>query len=248
MKQPGCFALVLIVAALTGVVALFSTPQGAIIGGAVVAAIIIWVLIARSNKRKARFAGFRELAAGLRRFEVGFEPIAGSWLNTEQGETVFCQLEDIQLGEYKSSGSDFVSGYAGANYKLTKNLSVSGGGISGGSTKRPEQLTLIDTGRVAFSDRRVVFVGQKHSREWMLADVLDLDISNSGFQVGVYSRGRDKVSTLSISDITGITPGIAFSVAETLFKEGEAAASSYSAGIAKDVEDQLVALGKTLEQ
>jgi len=248
MPRIGCFGLFILAAIIAGIVAFVSTPEGAIIGGAVVAAIIIWVLIARSNKRKARFAGFRELAAGLRRFEAGFEPIASSWLNTEQGETVFCQLEEIQLGEYKSSGSDFVSGYAGANYKLTKNLSVSGGGISGGSTTRPEQLTLIDTGRVAFSNRRVVFVGQKHSREWKLADVLDLDISNSGFQVGVYSRGRDKVSTLSISDITGMTPGIAFSVAETVFKEGEAAASSYSAGIAKDIEDQLVALGKPAVQ
>ncbi len=248
MPRIGCFGLLILAAIIAGIVAFVSTPEGAIIGAIVLVAIIIWVVGARKSAFNARLAGFRELAAGLRRFEAGFEPVVGNWLNTEQGETVFCQLEDIQLGEYKSSGSDFVSGYAGANYKLTKNLSVSGGGISGGSTKRPEQLTLIDTGRVAFSDRRVVFVGQKHSREWKLADVLDLDISNSGFQVGVYSRGRDNVSTLSISDITGMTPGIAFSVAETLFKEGEAAASSYSAGIAKDVEDQLVALGKTLEQ
>jgi hypothetical protein len=244
MPRIGCLSLFIVAAIITGIAAFVSTSQGALIAAIVMIATIIIGLAVEKINQKRRFDGYRALAIELRALERGISPISNTWLNIAPGEHVFAQLEGVNLGEYVSSGSDFVSGYVGANYKLTKNLSISGGGIRGGSATRQEQLTAVDNGRVAFSNQRVVFIGGKHSREWKLGDVLGLDIAESGVWVKIHSRGQKKVSVLSRNKVWGLTPGIALSIAETVYQEGEAAAQTYSAGIAKDIEDQFGALGK----
>ena len=188
-------------------------------------------------KNKVALSG---MAQELRRLAQGFEPIEDPFLYRKKGEYVFYVRASVELREYKSPGRLTTGGYGGASYRVSKNLSLSGGGIRATSKALPEESTAIDTGDAIFTNQRVVFVGPNHTREWDLSKLLGLEIGENGFQVSAGVSGRSKTSAL-VGNCSGmITPGFAFALATELHQTGKKAATELALQIARDIEVKIV--------
>jgi len=187
-------------------------------------------------KNKVALAG---MARELRRLAQGFEPIDDSFLSRRADEYVFYVRDGVQLREFKSSGRTTSGSYGGASFRLSKNLSISAGGIEATTKARPEESTMIDTGEVVFTNQRVVFSGPNHTREWDLSKLLGMQIGDYGFEVSAAVSGRQKTSALA-GDCAGmITPGFAFALAAEMFQLGEQRARKLATKTAQDIEARL---------
>ena len=206
-----------------------------------VVGIAIAVIALRKGGQKERVKHMGEMAVELRRLSDGFEPIEGCYLSTKPGEYVFYERGQVELREYKSAGRATTGGYGGANYRLTQNLSVSGGGIRATSKNLPEESTTIDVGSAVFTNQRVIFFGSNHTREWDLSKLLGLQISDAGFEVSAAVSGRQKTSELAGDCLGMVTPGIAFALAVEIFQEGKESAQKLALETAEDIERQIAA-------
>lgn len=184
-------------------------------------------------KNKVALAG---MARELRRLAQGFEPIDDSFLSRRADEYVFYVRDGLQLREFKSSGRTTSGGYGGASFRLSKNLSISAGGIKATSQSLPEESKTIDTGEVVFTNQRVVFSGPNHTREWDLSKLLGMQISDNGFEVSAAVSGRQKTSALAGNCGGMLTPGFAFALAAEIFQFGEERAQKLATEIAQDIE------------
>ena len=234
------FALIFL---LIGLIWLLDNPIGWLFIGLGVLALAIF-LYANNKERKAkRMTDMASMAEELRRLSKGFEPIEESYLSRKPGEYVFYERDQVQLREYKSAGRATTGGYGGANYRLTQNLGVSGGGIKATSKTLPEESTTIDVGSAVFTNQRVIFMGDNHTREWDLSKLLGMQIGDNGFEVSAAVSGRQKTSALAGDCLGMITPGIAFALAVEIFQEGKESAQKLAIETAEDIEGQIAELG-----
>ena len=200
---------------------------------------LVVYLIWEKRKTAKNMTGMAGMAGELRRLSAGFHPIEDTFLSRRADEFVFYARDQVQLREYKSAGRSTTGGYGGASYRLSQNLSVSGGGIKATSKALPEESTIVDIGDAIFTNQRVVFVGPNHTREWDLSKLLGLEISDNGFQVSAGVSGRQKTSALAGDCLGMITPGFAFALAAELFQEGADSARKLALKTATDIEQQL---------
>lgn len=162
-----------------------------------------------------------------------------SYLSLRPGEKVFYERDEVQLREYKGTGSRLKSTYGGINIRATKNLGFSIGGSDGSITPNPEEQTTIDVGSAIFTNQRILFAGPNHSREFDFNKLIDLEIGDNGFVVDIAVSNRNKVSALAADSRTGITPGIMASICVEAFQNGEEAARSEGLKIAGDIKAQI---------
>jgi hypothetical protein len=208
-----------------------------LIVGGVVAMVFAYQLWKKKqiNKSVEQLYALRPL---LLKFSRGFEQLDGSYMSLKPGEIAFYERDGVQLLEYKSSGSTTSGGYLGGNLRLTDRISVSGGGFEGQTTRNPEEVAIIDTGKVTFTTQRAVFVGPNHTREFDFNKLLDLDISENGFTVRAAVSGRQKTSALQASAEGGLPPGLPFAMGVEYFQHGEAEAKEVAEQVLRDVETQ----------
>ena len=231
-----------------GLVWLIANPVGWVFVGIGVAGIALLIYLLKKQSTEERIKNMGVMAQELRRVAENFAPIEESYLSRKPGEYVFYERDQVELREYKSSGRATTGGYGGANYRLTQNLSVSGGGIKATSKALPEESTTIDNGSAIFTNQRVIFMGANHTREWDLSKLLGLQISDAGFEVSAAVSGRQKTSALAGDCLGMITPGIAFALAVEIFQEGKESAQQLAIETAEDIEGQIAArkAGKSL--
>ena len=231
-----------------GLVWLIANPVGWVFVGIGVAGIALLIYLLKKQSTEERVKNMGVMAQELRRVAENFAPIEESYLSRRPGEYVFYERDQVELREYKSSGRATTGGYGGANYRLTQNLSVSGGGIKASSKALPEESTTIDNGSAIFTNQRVIFMGANHTREWDLSKLLGLQISDAGFEVSAAVSGRQKTSALAGDCLGMITPGIAFALAVEIFQEGKESAQKLAIETAEDIEGQIAAreAGKSL--
>ena len=231
-----------------GLVWLIANPVGWVFVGIGVAGIALLIYLLKKQSTEERVKNMGVMAQELRRVAENFAPIEESYLSRKPGEYVFYERDQVELREYKSSGRATTGGYGGANYRLTQNLSVSGGGIKATSKALPEESTTIDNGSAIFTNQRVIFMGANHTREWDLSKLLGLQISDVGFEVSAAVSGRQKTSALAGDCLGMITPGIAFALAVEIFQEGKESAQQLAIETAEDIEGQIAAreAGKSL--
>ena len=231
-----------------GLVWLIANPVGWVFVGIGVAGIALLIYLLKKQSTEERVKNMGVMAQELRRVAENFAPIEESYLSRRPGEYVFYERDQVELREYKSSGRATTGGYGGANYRLTQNLSVSGGGIKASSKALPEESTTIDNGSAIFTNQRVIFMGANHTREWDLSKLLGLQISDAGFEVSAAVSGRQKTSALAGDCLGMITPGIAFALAVEIFQEGKESAQQLAIETAEDIEGQIAArkAGKSL--
>jgi hypothetical protein len=235
----GFFGLVLIALVLVGFASLFQTLEGTLIAVAIGAALVVAVVLVRKNRRRRRLNGYRKALVEVKRLESGLSSVPDPWLSTNPGETVFMQVDNVKLREFKSSSSTTVGGFGGAAFQLSKSIGIFGGGGSSRTTTDPEASTVLDIGRVAFSNRRVVFVGPNHNREWPLEKLIYLEISEGGEGATVASSGRDKVSELQGDPALGGLVGVYFQIAENSKTMSDLEMSTEINRFAKDLEAQI---------
>ena len=224
-----------------GLVWLIANPVGWVFVGIGVAGIALLIYLLKKQSTEERVKNMGVMAQELRRVAENFAPIEESYLSRKPGEYVFYERDQVELREYKSSGRATTGGYGGANYRLTQNLSVSGGGIKASSKALPEESTTIDKGSAIFTNQRVIFMGANHTREWDLSKLLGLQISDAGFEVSAAVSGRQKTSALAGDCLGMITPGIAFALAVEIFQEGKESAQKLAIETAEDIEGQIAA-------
>ena len=226
-----------------GLVWLIANPVGWVFVGIGVAGIALLIYLLKKQSTEERVKNMGVMAQELRRVAENFAPIEESYLSRKPGEYVFYERDQVELREYKSAGRATTGGYGGANYRLTQNLSVSGGGIKASSKALPEESTTIDNGSAIFTNQRVIFMGANHTREWDLSKLLGLQISDAGFEVSAAVSGRQKTSALAGDCLGMITPGIAFALAVETFQEGKESAQKLAIETAEDIEGQIAARG-----
>ena len=231
-----------------GLVWLIANPVGWVFVGIGVAGIALLIYLLKKQSTEERVKNMGVMAQELRRVAENFAPIEESYLSRKPGEYVFYERDQVELREYKSAGRATTGGYGGANYRLTQNLSVSGGGIKATSKALPEESTTIDNGSAIFTNQRVIFMGANHTREWDLSKLLGLQISDAGFEASAAVSGRQKTSALAGDCLGMITPGIAFALAVEIFQEGKESAQQLAIETAEDIEGQIAArkAGKSL--
>ena len=93
-----------------------------------------------------------------------------------------------------------------------------------------EEMAQIDSGRATFTNKRVLFVGQKQTREWDFAKLLGWEIAPGGYiMMAVSNRQKMSGVTGSLNDL--MAP-VAFELAQIVAEDGfESAKRSANSGI-----------------
>jgi hypothetical protein len=144
-----------------------------------------------------------------------------TYLTLQKGEKAIYERGEVQLREYKSTGSSFQSGNAGVIVRATDNIGVTLGGSRGSLTRNPEQQTVIDVGSVIFTNQRILFAGPNHAREWEFSKLINFSTGDNGFVADIAVSNRPRVSAIAGDSQHGITPGIMASICIDLFQDGE---------------------------
>ncbi len=112
------------------------------------------------------------------------------------GERVFSVLERVSLVEPRKAPERWAVGYTGFSFRLARGLRYRAVAANGRKEPGEEPPAAVDTGAAAVTDRRVVFVGSRRTREWAFDNLLgyhnDGRVPLTLFQVA----NREKVSGL----------------------------------------------------
>lgn len=195
--------------------------------------VIVWRIV-RKNSMDSRAAAMIQMADDLESVVADFGGVE-SYLALRKDEKVIYERGEVQLREYKGTGSRISSTYGGVNIRATKNVSFSVGGSDGAITPNPEEQTVIDVGTAIFTNQRILFAGPNHSREWEFEKLINLAAGDNGFVVDIAVSNRNKVSALAGDNKTGITPGIMATICVEMFQDGEEVARDSAMTIVNDI-------------
>jgi hypothetical protein len=238
MQRAGCGSLIVLIL-LFGLVLLLK--ESIFFWIAVVAIVSLGVIsffLIKKNRTAKNIEQLYALRPQLLEFSKGFAPLSGFYLTLKDGEKAFYERSGVSLLEYKSSGSTMSGGFLGGSLGLTDNIAITAGGFDGQTTQNPEEVNIIDIGKVTFTNQRVVFVGPNHSREFAFSNLLDLNVSENGFTVSVSVSGQQRTSALQADAAEGLTPGFAFAMGVEMFQKDEETAMELAAQILRDIETQ----------
>ena len=146
----------------------------------------------------------------------------------EKGEKFLIRIPQLQLSEYRSTGSTYQGGSAGVSFPLIGRVRGYAGGSRGSLTRNAPELTVIDYGAPTFTNKRVIFTGTQQTRIWKLDDILDTNGGPNGIWVGISSSNAKNNSVLAEVDRNAIAPGVLLDIAReaVLTSEAEALAKA----------------------
>ncbi len=209
-------------------------PEGWIVVFLAIAVFVaIWYFL-RKSRIENNIAAMERIADELEAIIKDFAGIDGQ-LTLRKGEKAIYQRGEVQLREYKETGSDFQSGNAGVIVRATENVGVTLGGSRGSLTPKPEAQAVIDIGTAIFTNQRILFAGPNHAREWELDKLITFSAGDNGFTLDLAVSNRSRVSTLAADSSTGITPGIMAAVCIELFQDGEESARKSAQELIADI-------------
>lgn len=191
----GCGIVILVISIIFWLIALSDGTVGA--GAAIFLSIITiaGVLLVLLGKRRSsvmrvskydeekREANIEKMLNELRGGNIGVLKVTGmkSNLITRKGEEIIFMLPNIDLIGYISI--DQISGGPG--------ISIMGYGVSGGvKSEHIEEKRVLDNGALIITNERLVFDGEKRSRETILSDILSVTQYSDG--IGIKSRAREE--------------------------------------------------------
>lgn len=137
-----------------------------------------------------------EVARGsyeLSRLEKRPDRLDGIQLKT--GETAYMTIDGVGLVEPRREPSKWVGGSQGVSFRVAKGASYRVGATRGHLVQGEEKPTLIDQGKAAITDQRIVFVGSKRSTEWSYAKLLGFSLDDEAMAIFNVSN-RQKASGL----------------------------------------------------
>ncbi len=108
-------------------------------------------------------------------------------LTLQSGERRYFTLSGAKLVEPKRQPGHRVGGYAGPSFRVARGVYMHAGAYRGKTIPGAIAPTVIDTGTAVITDKRVVFLGEKVTRELAWAKVLeyehDPDTRSTSFHV-----------------------------------------------------------------
>lgn len=231
MNGIGC-AIVLLVAvvwaffAITGqVIGGNADPAGAFAYWAVIAAIIVGIVYGRRHRKSKNLVNVTNAASFLQQWVDGSSKFAETAKSEEQ---TFFELQNIELLEYKSQGSDYQSVQGGLIVPVVGKVSAYGGVSKGQSTKKPESLVPVDKGKLIVTNQKVVFVGVKQSRDWDWKKIVDIQAGPNGLTAKIASTSNSHNSYLQHFAYDQIPIGAALGIVDAWNTGGEAEAKKYA--------------------
>ena len=236
MQNLGCLVALIIGVVTASIVTAFQTWQGALIWFVAVAFIVLIIVMARKGKKENDRNTLLVMAEKLEALSKDLKPIETSGgLAIKAGESVYFELQPVGLIEYRSSGSTYSGMNQSVSIPIVKGVRYSVGSSQGSITRNPEQLTQIDTGKAIFTNKRIIFVGPNHTREWDLSKLVDMTSGPNGQTISISVSNRQKASGLSSIGRENITPGFYASITQQLNSEGLAAAKRNALEIATNI-------------
>jgi len=202
---------------------------------------MIWFLgwVISKQWYKSRFVAYGQMQAQLlEKFarELPLEDI--SRLPMKPGEEFVYELKDATLVETRAGARTSTRTFGAATFRVAQGVYLTGGGGKSYSPPAEEEMTAIDHGRATFTNKRVVFVGSKHTREWDFAKLLGAtEVPGAGVLMAVSSR--QKMSGVMPGNRQTLTPWILFQISQTIADEGFEAAREPLRQAARDAREQV---------
>ena len=193
----------------------------------------VWYLM-RKRKIANGLVALQRIADELEVIVTNFADI-DSFLALRKGEKAIYERSEVQLREYKRTGSTYKGGNAGVIIRATSNVGFTLGGSQGSMTPNPEEQTIIDTGTAIFTNQRILFAGPNHTREWEFDKLITYSTGDNGFVVDLAVSNRTRASALAADSANGITPGIMATICIELFQNGEESARAWAQELITDI-------------
>mgnify|MGYP006268493117 CR=1 FL=1 len=154
------------------------------------------------------------------------------------------QAGGIQLAEFRSGGSTYQGGNVGFSVPVFGGVRAHVGGSQGQLVKNPEELTILDTGVLTFTSQRVVFAGQKQTREWTFAKILNIDVGPNGDSITLSASNKQTTSQLIQPDTSAVGPGILIGIAKEFHEKGQQAAIDQAHAYARQIQEAVTTSAK----
>jgi hypothetical protein len=237
MKKIGCFGWLVIWLMGFGVIYAFSdggNPLYALPALVFVLAIVVMVFNLRRVKNKDHSAELLAVAGDIEAWVAAGRDAEGNPFDADDEQLLFV-LPNVELLEYKSSGSTYSGGNAGVSFPLFGRVRGNVGGNRGSFSRNPEELILSDMGRLKVSTQRLIYVGEKEAREIDLDKVLDFELGPNGLWVKLAMSNRQKREGFQHMQVDQIPIGMAIGIAKEFADKGLDAAKLYAKNLAADI-------------
>lgn len=115
-------------------------------------------------------------------------------------ERLYCELQGAACIEVKQARGQFRGTSQGLSLRVAKGVTYRVGASRGHYVPGPESPTPVDVGTVLITDQRVVFRGERQSREWKFAYLTGLEHSDEGFWTALPVTNRQKTSGIGYGE------------------------------------------------
>jgi hypothetical protein len=115
-------------------------------------------------------------------------------LVAKKDERVFLHITGAGLVEPRRLPGQWKGGHSGVSFRIAKGVHWRVGGTRGTYEQAAEALSTIDQGDVVITDKRVVFLGGKQTREWAFAKLMGVQHDERVGETYMQVSNRQKVS------------------------------------------------------
>lgn len=247
MKKIGCFGWISIWLMGLGVIYAFSDGGNALYALpalAFVAVIVYSAVKGFRSKNKDHSVELLAVAGDLEAWVAAGLDAEGNPFDADDEQLLFV-LPNVELLEYKSTGSTYSGGSAGVSFPLFGRVRGNVGGNRGEFSRNPEELILSDLGRLKVSTERLIYVGEKETREIELDQVLDFELGPNGLWVKLAMSNRQKREGFQHMAVDQIPIGMAIGIAKEFADKGLDAAKAYAKNLAADIRTTIAASAKS---
>ena len=207
---------------------LFTNPLGWVLMVVGIAIAIASSISRKKTKQLKLIESLENSAQVLDDMVAGKEPSLDVGFSLQKGEKLIYSMPTVALTEYQSTGSSYSGSSAGVSFPIVGGIRGNVGGQSGEITKNPEQLMIVDQGRVMFTDQRIIFSGAKLVRDWDLDKAIEVAPGPNGFNVKIAVSNRERTSGLQALTGYEFGPGFAAAYVFTLHSQGAAEAKKWA--------------------
>lgn len=191
------------------------------------------VVFASQQLTRASLIGVaKRQVAALDRFARQSAPLDSARFPLKPGEVVVYEMDDARLAETRRGTRVSYRHLDAFTFRFAPGFYYTAAGGKSVSPEPEDEMTDIDEGRATFTNKRVVFAGKKHTREWDFAKLLGWNEGQGGY-VFMSVSNRQKVSGVIGSPYDIMGP-VVFQLAQIVANDGfEAAKGAARLGMYK---------------
>src|SRR4051794_7461700 len=133
----------------------------------------------------------------------------------KRGERVFYSIPSVSLVEVQRAPGQYVGGYSGFSFRLTRSVRYNVGGSRGTYVQGAEQLKITDEGSATITNQRLIFTGTQNTREWAYSKLVSVehDAQRPVTMVGVSNRQKLSGLIYPVDRVGGARFGLSLALA-----------------------------------